>query len=728
MPQRTTRHYRTTEDCVDALIERVGKTIVIGIPLGLGKPVHFTNALYERAKADSTISLTIFTALTLEIPRVDSELARRFIEPITERVFGGCPELKYADDRQRGTVPANISIFEFYVPPGKLLSNSYAQQNYISSNYTHIARDMLDRGVNAIAQMVAYREEDGLSSYSLSCNPDVTLDLVRHMRALGAEGYPVEVIAEVNNNLPFMYGDAVVEENFFDSVITNSTYSTRLFGPPKTSVTTTDSLIGLYASTLIRDGGTLQVGIGSLGDALVYSLKLRQEENELYHDLLADFEITSRFGDAINRVGGTGQFNEGLFGATEMMIDGFLELMHCGVLKRNVYQDQHLQQLVNEGSLTESIPVTILEDLLTEGAISEVLSEEDIRYLQRFGILRDSLTVRDGVLTLSTGETVSADLSDELVRSKLRGELGTQLLGGTVLHGAFYLGCEAFYRRLRDLSEDERKRIRMTSVAGINQLYGNEVLDTLQRRTARFVNSALMATALGAIVSDGLEDGRILSGVGGQYNFVAMAHALADGRSILTLRSTRTSNQTVASNILWKYGHQTIPRHLRDFVITEYGIADLRGKTDAECIAEMIKITDSRFQAGLLREAKQARKISADYEIPHAFCENFPAMLQNKLGPYQKRDYFPEYPFGTDLTEIEINLRKVLSELRRKMAAPLSALALFARALIARASEKDLPYLERMALAKPGTIRERCYRRLLIVELRQMHSTEPKFS
>jgi hypothetical protein len=42
-----------------------------------------------------------------------------------------------------------------------------AQQDYISSNYTHAARDMLARGVNAVLIMVGERG----GRYSLSCNP-----------------------------------------------------------------------------------------------------------------------------------------------------------------------------------------------------------------------------------------------------------------------------------------------------------------------------------------------------------------------------------------------------------------------------------------------------------------------------------------------------------------------------------------------------------------------------
>ena len=137
-----------------------------------------------------------------------------------------------------------------------------------------------------------------------------------------------------------------------------------------------------------------------------------------------------------------------------------------------------------------------------------------------------------------------------------------------------------------------------------------------QRRDARFINSAMMATLGGAVVSDGLEDGRVVSGVGGQYNFVAQAHDLPGGRSIIAVRATRASGGTLESNIRWNYGHETIPRHLRDIVLTEYGIADIRGRSDAEVAAAMIEIADSRFQAGLVADAKRAGKLPQDYVIP----------------------------------------------------------------------------------------------------------------
>ena len=87
------------------------------------------------------------------------------------------------------------------------------------------------------------------------------------------------------------------------------------------------------------------------------------------------------------------------------------------------------------------------------------------------------------------------------------------------------------------------------------------------------------------------------------------------------------------SNIVTSYGHTTIPRHLRDIAITEYGIADLRGRTDAECIAAMLNIADSRFQDELLAAAKRANKIDAGYRIPASAPPQHAASASKRPSP-----------------------------------------------------------------------------------------------
>src|SRR5207253_7815745 len=154
--------------------------------------------------------------------------------------------------------------------------------------------------------------------------------------------------------------------------------------------------------------------------------------------------------------------------------------------------------------------------------------------------------------------------------------LGARLRGGHFAHASFFLGPRRFYEALRRMERAEREQIAMTRISYVNELYGQEELKRLQRKGARFINTGLVVTLAGAVGSDELEDGRVVSGVGGQYNFVAMAHALEDGRSLLMIRSTVEKDGNTASNIRWSYGRVTIPHHLRDLVVTEYGIADLR--------------------------------------------------------------------------------------------------------------------------------------------------------
>src|SRR2546428_7303406 len=89
--------YTDVESCVEAALTHVGRRIRLGTPLGLGKANHIVNEFFRRAQNDRSIDLRIFTALTLARPRWKSDMERRFIEPLNDRLFGGYPELEYVD-------------------------------------------------------------------------------------------------------------------------------------------------------------------------------------------------------------------------------------------------------------------------------------------------------------------------------------------------------------------------------------------------------------------------------------------------------------------------------------------------------------------------------------------------------------------------------------------------------------------------------------------------------
>ena len=60
-----------------------------------------------------------------------------------------------------------------------------------------------------------------------------------------------------------------------------------LFAPPSEPITDRKYAIGLHAARLVRDGGTLQIGIGQDGDALAQSLILRDRDNDAFRELVA---------------------------------------------------------------------------------------------------------------------------------------------------------------------------------------------------------------------------------------------------------------------------------------------------------------------------------------------------------------------------------------------------------------------------------------------------------
>ncbi len=704
------------EIIIDKIIKKVGRNLVVGTPLAIGKPNHLLNALYDRAKNDPDLNLKIFTALTLDKPKGKSLLEKRFFEPLAERVFGDYPDLDYERDRQAGRLPSNVDIIEFYFPAGRFLHNDYAQQNYICSNYTHAARDMMDTGVNVLLQMVSEGTFEGRESYSLSSNPDVALDLIRLMqKRYSDDGTPFALAAQVNRNLPFMFGDALVSPDTFDFVLDNADLEYQIFGPPKMAITDRDFLIGLYISALIKDGGELQVGIGAIGDALVYALLLRHQQNNEYLALLRDFDILEKFGPVIDRIGGTAPFEKGLFAASEMVVDGFMELFNAGIIKRRVYDDLVIQRLINDSSIDETVTPSTLDLILMKKGIHEVITETDFDYLQKFGIFRRNLGYLDGEITTPEGIKLSNDLTDLDNREQIYQHcLGDKLTNADVIQGAFFLGSQSFYDWLRNLSDEDRNLINMKSVQSINQLYGHEEIDRLHRKDARFVNTCLMMTLSGSGVSDGLEDNRVISGVGGQYNFVAMAQELPDGHSILNLRSTRITGKGEMSSIVWNYGHMTIPRHLRDIVVTEFGIADLRGETDQEVAKRLLDVTDSRFQQALLKSAKANGKIISDYSISPAFSQNRAERISAKLAKYKELGLFDTFPFGTDFTEEEIFIGKALKILKmKKQNVPVMIITIL-KAFLTRVDPKPYRrYLERMGLDKAGSFEEKLYQKLL---------------
>ncbi|AWF81706.1 acetyl-CoA hydrolase [Microbulbifer sp. A4B17] len=653
--------FTSVEDCIDRLLQVVDKKVVLGLPLGLGKANHFANTLYARAVEDHSISLTIFTALTLERPRGDSDISRRFIQPLLDSLYSQYQDLAYVSARRKGLLPDNIQVIEFFMEPGSLLGNNYAQQHYVSANYTQVPGELINRGVNVIAQMVAPSERG--DKYSLSCNPDLTLPVLK--LAAERKDYPLYLLGEVNSQLPYINGSSELPANTFDFLLTGEAFESPLFAAPAMPVTFTEYSIAFHIASLVEDGGTLQVGIGALGDAVCHILRLRHKENELFKRLVEDLVDESSLAYRAELPLCTDIFKRGLYGASEMVPHGFLHLRRAGVLTRKAYGDATIQRLLDSDKITETVQEETLLALKNAGRISCPLTVADTDFLQQFGIVDPSYSWRGHKLLTPDGEEEECDLHSEHGRRRLIGNcLNKKIAGGIWLHGGFYLGPELMYRELRELGPEEQAGLDMLDISFTNDLQSQRELKLAQRQHARFVNSAMMVTLGGAVVSDALADNHVVSGVGGQYNFVAQAWDLPGARSIIALPSVRIRDGICESNIVWEYPHTTIPRHLRDVVVTEYGAVDLRGKTDRDVMVAMLSICDNRFQAVLLEQAKHAGKIEKSFSIPESFNKNTPEYLASVFNDEKCLAELPHYPLGTDFTDEEALLAVALQYLR----------------------------------------------------------------
>lgn len=619
--QNQTKILHRISEATDFIFEKIGSDLRLAAPLGLGKPNQLLNDIYDRVVKDRSKKLKIYTALSLTIPQTSEDLGKRFLGPFAKRHWGkDYPILRYFDDAAKNKIPDNIQVHEFYFQAGMAQKSEHLQRNYQSVNYTHVAENVFMSDVNVIVQMIAAKTENGVTRYSFSCNPDITVDVVNFYRQHNKK---VLIMGVVHPDLPFLEGDALIAENFFDAVVESPEVTHELFALPRTPIPAEDHFIGFYASLLVRDGGTIQIGIGSLSDTIVSSLNLRQSNHARY------VSMAKKLPQAL--LAHTEQFKHGLYGLTEMLTDGFMHLRKSGILKRYVSEEN--------GS-------------------------------------------------------------------------------STYLHGSFILGSKPFYKWLKDLPAKDAQGLRMTAVSKVNDLYDpQEMLLRKQRVHPRFFNTTMQVTPLGEAMSETLPTATVVSGVGGQFNFVSMSRELQDSKSVLMLRSTRLEkNGARVSNIIWNPGHVTIPRHLRDVVITEYGVAELKGKTDENCIKAIIAITDSEFQQKLVDLAKASGKLTKDYVIPKEHTNNTPEMLNQFMLETEFKETFVPYPFGSDFTPEEEKIAIALEALQKDK--KISTFKLLKKAFTSsnRASHFTKE-LERLELLNPKSIKEKLYQKIILAYL-----------
>lgn len=139
--------------------------------------------------------------------------------------------------------------------------------------------------------------------------------------------------------------------------------------------------------------------------------------------------------------------------------------------------------------------------------------------------------------------------------------------------------------------------------------YVNSPLVISRNRQVASINSALQIDLGGQVVADSIGS-KIYSGVGGQVDFVLGSHFSENGKSIIALPSTAAGGKLsrLVSTLTPGAGVVTSRANV-DYIVTEYGIARLRGRSLTERATDLIAIAHPDFQESLSREARDIFKI-----------------------------------------------------------------------------------------------------------------------
>ncbi|HRQ25299.1 MAG TPA: acetyl-CoA hydrolase/transferase C-terminal domain-containing protein, partial [Anaerolineales bacterium] len=168
---------------------------------------------------------------------------------------------------------------------------------------------------------------------------------------------------------------------------------------------------------------------------------------------------------------------------------------------------------------------------------------------------------------------------------------------GKIVAG-FILGTKRLYEWVHDNPLIELHRTE----------YVNDPFVIAQNDRMVAVNSAIEVDLTGQICADSIGP-KLYSGVGGQLDFIYGASRSKGGVPIIALPSTAimrdgTNISKITAMLKPGAGVVTSRNHVR-FVVTEYGIADLYGKTIRQRAQALIKVAHPQFQDELTKQAKE---------------------------------------------------------------------------------------------------------------------------
>jgi acyl-CoA hydrolase len=164
---------------------------------------------------------------------------------------------------------------------------------------------------------------------------------------------------------------------------------------------------------------------------------------------------------------------------------------------------------------------------------------------------------------------------------------------------AFVMGSARLYDFVHDNPMVEMRPVDFTN--------DTHVIRSFSRMVA--INSAIEVDLTGQVVADSIGH-RLYSGVGGQMDFVRGAALATEGRAIIALPSTAAAGTVsrITSSLMEGAGVVTTRAHVRT-VVTEWGVAELFGKSMQERAEALISIAHPDFRDALAAEADRTVRV-----------------------------------------------------------------------------------------------------------------------
>jgi 4-hydroxybutyrate CoA-transferase len=160
---------------------------------------------------------------------------------------------------------------------------------------------------------------------------------------------------------------------------------------------------------------------------------------------------------------------------------------------------------------------------------------------------------------------------------------------------AFIMGTSRLYDFVHDNPMVEMRPVDFTN--------DTHVIRSFSRMVA--INSAIEVDLTGQVVADSIGH-RLYSGVGGQMDFVRGAALASEGRAIIALPSTAAGGSVsrISSSLKEGAGIVTTRAHVRT-VVTEWGVAELFGKSTRERAEALISISHPDFRDQLAADVRK---------------------------------------------------------------------------------------------------------------------------